>query len=152
MGGVLGGEYLRPVGMGGVLMRYFLAGLVWMICMPASAAEPLTVPSGQVVLPYEFLWEDHQNEGAKRESWLIMRYLAPSIGKGDGKVPFAVAEADIAFLCTEIGLPLVQATGEVDEVIVNLMNTPIPRGVTDADVTQFIGAFRVSTGVCEWTY
>lgn len=152
MGGVLGGVYLWFAGLGGVLMRLVLTLLVSVLWSPATAAEPLSVPSGQLVLPYEFLWEDHQSEGTKGEAWLIMRYLTPSIGKAAGKVNFATAEADIAHLCTHIGLPLVQATGVVDEIIVNLMSAPIPRGVSDNGVTQFIGAFRVSTGVCEWTY
>ncbi|MFT5000546.1 MAG: hypothetical protein ACI875_001550 [Planctomycetota bacterium] len=31
-----------------------------------------------------------------------------------------------------------------------MMDTPIPRGQRDENVTQFMNAYRVDQGVCEW--
>lgn len=129
-----------------------LALILAALALPAAAAEPMAVPSGQIMLPYEFLWEDHLDEGTKGEAWMILRFLAPEIAKAGGKIKFEDAEKDIEFICNKVGLPLAASTGAVDQIIVNLMDRPIARGESDSDVTQFMGAYRVVSGRCEWTY
>lgn len=152
MGGVLGCQRLWSDRLGDFVMRRFLLALLLVAAPPLWAAEAMKVPSGQIMLPYEFLWEDHMDEGPKGEAWLILRFLSPEISKAGGRIKFEDAEKDIEYLCTKIGLPLVVATGAVDQIIVNLMDQPIARGQSDDTVTQFIGAYRVDKGRCEWTY
>jgi len=122
------------------------------LAAPVAANGLMQVPSGQVIVPYEFLWEDHMDEGVKGEAWLILRFLTPEIARANGRIKFEAAEKDIEVLCTKVGLPLVAQTGAVNQIIVNLMDKPLARGDSDPEVTQFLGAFRVETGTCEWTY
>ncbi len=119
--------------------------------VPVLAEDGLNVPSGQLVLPYEALWEDHLAEGTSGETWLILRFLTPEIAKAKGKLKFGDAVPDIDFLCEQVGLPLVAMTGGgVHQIIVNLMDQPIARGQRDTDVTQFMNAYRVEKGACIW--
>ena len=133
-------------------MRWLGVAFAGLAALPVMAAEPMKVPSGQILLPYEFLWEDHLDEGAKGEAWMILRFLAPGIAKAGGTVKFEEAEKDIEFICATVGLPLAVSTGAVDQIIVNLMDQPLPRGESDSEVTQYMGAYRVVDGKCEWTY
>lgn len=111
----------------------------------------LSVPSGQVVLPYEMLWEDHLSEGAEGETWLVLRFLAPQIAQKTGDVSFEMAVLDLDELCASIGLPLVSITaGGVDQIIVTLLDQPLPRGESDQNVTKFMSAYRVDGEACIW--
>lgn len=149
MAGVLGGLGLWFDCMGRV-MRFLLL-LLALLALPATASERLRVPSGQLVLPYEAIWEDHVQAGTSGETWLILRFLTPEIAKAAGKISFAAASTDIAYICENIGLPLVEMTGGgVHQVIINLMDQPIPRGQRDTEVTQFMSAYRVEEGTCIW--
>jgi hypothetical protein len=148
MGGVLGGLGLWVDRLGGVVR---VLALLLMLALPAQAADRLVVPSGQLVLPFEILWEDHLAEGAKGETWLILRFLTPDIAKAAKNLSFSEVAPDIDFLCDNVGLPLVEMTGGgVDQIIVSLMNQAIPRGKRDENVTQFMNAYRVDQGICEW--
>lgn len=148
MAGILGGLGVWVDCVGGTVR---VLALLLMLVAPAQAADRLAVPSGQLVLPYEALWEDHLAEGSAGETWLILRFLMPGIAKKKGKVSFADAAPDIDFLCDNVGLPLVEMTGGgVEQIIVTLMDVPIPRGQTNADVTQFMNAYRVDQGTCIW--
>ncbi len=113
----------------------------------------LRVPSGQYLLPYETLWEDHLTEGKSGETWLILRFLAPDISKSGGKIGFAEAEPDLLYLCKTVGLKLAEITGGgVDQIVVSLLSKPIPRGARDPSITQFMNAFRVVDGGCTWEF
>lgn len=127
-----------------------LANLV--VLPPAALAEArLHVPSGQYLLPYEALWEDHTNEGKVGETWLVLRFLAPDIMRDGGKISFAAALPDMAYLCKKVGLALVAATGGgVDQIIVTLLDQPAVRGMRNKNVTKFMNAFRVVDGTCKW--
>lgn len=151
MGGVLGGQRMR-VGFVGRAMRVVLTVIAMLVSMlPAGADGVLKVPSGQLVLPYEALWEDHVNEGASGETWLILRFLTPDIAQAKGKISYGDAAPDIDFLCEQVGLPLADLTGGgVDQIIVTLMDQPILRGKRDPAVTQFMSAYRVEEGRCIW--
>ena len=128
-----------------------LIALALMAVPGAAQVGRLEVPSGQLVLPYEALWEDHINEDGARETWLIIRFLAPQIARDKGQITFGDAEQDIAFLCSEIGVKLAAMTGGgVDQVVVTLMDQPLPRGMRDTGVTKFMSAYRIDDGVCIW--
>jgi len=101
-----------------------------------------------MLLPYETLWEDHVED---KETWLILRFLAPDIARAKGKLGFGDVVADLDMLCETIGLPLIKMTGGgVDQVLVTLMDQPVPRGLRDPEVTKFMNAYRVIEGTCEW--
>lgn len=150
MGGILGSKPLWVDRLGCAVK--FRAVCIWLLlAFSAEAADRLAVPSGQLVLPYEALWEDHVNEGEKGETWLVLRFLTPEIAKAKAKLEFADASPDIDFICENIGLPLVEMTGGgVDQIVVTMMDIPIPRGKRDPSVTQFMSAYRVNEGVCIW--
>lgn len=121
------------------------------LAFPAAAQQGLKVPSGQYILPYEFLWEDHRGPNEKVETWLILRFLAPDIGKTEGKLSFDDVIDDLDRICTTVGLPVARlAGGAVDQVVVNLMNKPINRGQRDASITQYMNAYRIVGGRCTW--
>ncbi len=132
--------------------RVAAAFVVMLAAAPVVAQDGLmTVPSGQTILPYEALWEDHMNEGASGETWLILRFLAPGISKHGGDISFEVAAGDLDFICAEIGQKLADMTGGgVDQIIVNLLDKPLARGQRDPEVTQFMNAYRIGEGVCLW--
>jgi uncharacterized protein DUF6497 len=122
--------------------------LLLLMAMPVQAAEKLAVPSGQLVLPYEALWEDHPD---LNQTWLVLRFLAPRIAKAKGQISYDEATPDIDFLCENVGLPLVEMTGGgVDQIIVTLLDAPLARGERNKDVTRFMSAYRIDQGVCEW--
>lgn len=140
----------RIAWLGGVLIRAALIGLL-ATATPLMAAERMAVPSGQVIVPYEMLWEDHRDQGPNGEVWLVLRFLTPGIRAGDNALKFGDVAPDIDFICEEVGLPLVEMTGGgVDQVIVTLMDQAIPRGMRNAEVTQYMSAYRVSEGTCVW--
>jgi len=108
-----------------------------------------------MILPYEALWEDHKDAGntagQTQETWLVLRFLAPGIARAKGKIKVVDAAPDMDALCKDVGLPLVRLTGGgVDQVLVVLMDQPVPRGTRRPDVTKFMSAYRVVKGTCEW--
>jgi len=141
-----------------------LAGFAWLLVSALAApvlhaegvarevvAGTIAVPSGQMVVPYEALWEDHAKADQAPETWLVLRFLAPEIARAKGKIAFQAAAPDIDFLCKKVGLPLASLTGGgVDQVLVVLLDQPLPRGARNPAVTKFMSAYRVNTGVCEW--
>jgi uncharacterized protein DUF6497 len=145
MGGILGSLGLRIDRLGCAMK---VLALLFLMALPAHAAQKLAVPSGQLVLPYEALWEDQPENG---EVWLVLRFLAPDIAKAKGKYSYNDTTPDIDFLCENIGLPLVEMTGGgVDQIIVTLLDAPLARGARDKKVTRYMNAYRVDQGICEW--
>ncbi len=130
-----------------------LLALFWLVALalPGVSQTLMKVPTGQVMLPYEALWEDHLSEGIDGETWLILRFLAPEIARDGGRVNYEMAAEDLDFLCRTIGIPLVDLTGGgVDQIIVTLSDKPVARGVRDPDATQYMNAYRLVQGQCEW--
>ncbi len=131
-------------------MRWALLALAT-LSPAAQASEALIAPSGLHLWAYEALWEDHLGEGAKGETWLVLRFLAPEIARDLGKFKYGDVNGDIDHVCESVGLPLVASTGGgVDQIIVNFLDQPLPRGQSNPAVTQFMGAYRVTEGVCVW--
>lgn len=132
-------------------MRRPLALLLLLLAPPAQSGEALVAPSGLHLWAYEALWEDHLDEGAAGETWLVLRFLAPEIARNLGKYKFADISGDIDHICQFVGLPLAASTGGgVDQIIVNFLDRPLPRGQRDPETTQFMGAYRLQDGACIW--
>lgn len=116
--------------------------------LPFSAhAGDIDVPSGQDISRHEILVEPHQDV---HETWLVLRYLAPQIARDGGSLSYADAAADLDFLCAEVGLKAAQDMGNIDQIVVTLMDQPLARGEANPDVTQFNSAYRVVEGACIW--
>jgi len=122
-----------------------------LLAFPAIAQTLMKVPTGQALVPYEALWEDHLTEGVTGETWLILRFLAPEIARDGGRISYDMASEDLDFLCNTVGFPLSEMTGGgVDQIIVTLIDKPVPRGQRDPDATKFMNAYRLVKGHCEW--
>ncbi len=106
----------------------------------------LDVPSGQPVDMHEVL-----TDRVGTEFWVRFRFLAPRIARDGGSIGFAEAEPDLEHLCKAVALPyLAEHALQADIVTITLLDRPVPFGVADAEATQFIDVFRVSSGACVW--
>jgi len=86
--------------------------------------------------------------------WLVLRYLAPRIARGAGDLGYEDVSADLDALCEGPGLAVAGEAGRSgtppDQIVVTLMDRPVPRGATDPDATLFIGAYRPGPEGCAW--
>jgi len=121
------------------------------IAEPARAPEAATpaqgVPTGQPMRLLEAIFED-QGSG---QTWLRLRFVAPRIGEGAGRVPFSEAAADMEFLCRRVGLPVLERSGRpVVLIVVSLAAEETIFGESQPDVIQFFEAFRPESDDCIW--
>lgn len=120
------------------------ATLLFLLAAGPAVAE-IALPSGLAVTPADRA-EERQPDG---ELWLVLRYLAPEIGAG--AVGYEDVTGDLDRLCAEEGLAAAQAAAEtVDQVVIVLMDRPVPRGQAVPEATQYIGAYRIGDGTCQW--
>ncbi|RMD47261.1 MAG: hypothetical protein D6832_06420, partial [Alphaproteobacteria bacterium] len=64
---------------------------------------------------------------------------------------YAALEPRLAELCTRLGVPLAALIGPVDQVMVQLIDRPFPRGVATPEATAYAAAFRIEGEGCAWT-
>ncbi|WP_300032144.1 DUF6497 family protein [uncultured Roseobacter sp.] len=103
-------------------------------------------PSGQPVELFEVLIDD-----VGGEAWLRFRFHAPQIARNGGSVSFAAAEGDFEYLCTHVALPYATEHSLVADVVsISLLDQRVAFGAADESVTQFVDAFRVTSGACIW--
>ncbi len=106
-----------------------------------------TVPSGQPVTYQEAILEP-QTDG---EAVLRLRFIAPRIGEGPGRVPFAEAADDMAFLCREVGIAVAgRAEPQASRIIVALSAEETEFGRSYPDVVQFFEQYRIDGDDCIW--
>ncbi|MEM6886835.1 MAG: DUF6497 family protein [Pseudomonadota bacterium] len=121
-------------------------GLAVVATLAVSPAGVFDVPSEEKVELYEVLVDQ-----VGSETWLRFRFLVPSIARIGGTATFEEIEQDFEYLCREVALPYMAAYAlEADVVVVSLLDRPVAFGSADAQATQFIDTFRVTTGACEW--
>lgn len=85
------------------------------------------------------------------ETWTRFRFLAPAISRQGGTVDYPDVENDFGFLCRTTALPYLEDYAITSQVVVvTLLDRPVEFGTADAEATQFIEAFRVTSGACEW--
>lgn len=114
---------------------------------PSDAVQKaLAAPSGVPMELYEVLIDE---VGA--ETWVRFRFLAPAIARSGGSANFEDVETDFEFLCQDVALPYLRDYGiTADVVVVTLLDRPVEFGTADEEATQYIDAFRVAGGLCEW--
>jgi len=125
-----------------VLVSALLSALL--LCPPAAAEGPpqVAVPSGQAVTLADLIWEGPN---------LVLRALAPEIDRETGSLDFAGAVDDLDALCSGTALPLARASGtEPAQIVVVLMDRPVPRGQAMPEATQLIGVYRIEDDRCIW--
>ncbi|WP_287184235.1 DUF6497 family protein [Rhodovulum sp.] len=112
-----------------------------------AAQEVIEVPSGQPVTLYETITGEAETGGVA----VRFRFLAPQIARDGGTMPFELAAGDIEFLCESYALPRLSDTGpELAQIVITLMDRPVPFGQADPEATQFFEAFRPEDGRCVW--
>ena len=111
----------------------------------APAWAETALPSGLAVTAHDVLVE-RQPGG---ESWLVLRYLAPAIA--GGAIGYADVAADLDALCAGEGLAGAETSEqEIAQIVIVLMDRPVPRGEPDPEATQYIGAYLIEDGECRW--
>ncbi len=90
---------------------------------------------------------EQQSDG---QTWLTLRFVAPEIGQGAGHVGYEQVSTELDRLCDIEGLPAAKEVGDVDQVLITLMDRIVERGVMDPDATIFIGAYLPTDGGCVW--
>lgn len=104
------------------------------------------VPSGQRVELFEVLID-----AVGDEVWLRFRFLAKDIGRDENALSFAQVEADFDHLCNTVALPYMQQFAlEGDVIAIAMLNQPLEFGASDGAVTQYVEAFQVADGRCDW--
>lgn len=116
------------------------AAVLSLLAAPAWAGPEL--PSGLAAEALDRTVEI-QPGGAR---WLVLRYLAPGIAG----LPYESVLPDLDLLCAVEGLPAASEEGDVEQIVVVLMDRPVPRGVPDAAATQYIGAYLPDGDACVW--
>ncbi|MEE4118959.1 MAG: DUF6497 family protein [Paracoccaceae bacterium] len=111
---------------------------------------PPALPSGQEVVPLDMALE-RQGDG---QVWLVLRYLAPRIARESGDLGYDDVIADLGALCAGPGLTAAaqaETTGPAPvQIVVTLMDRPVPRGATDPEATLFIEAYSPGPEGCTW--
>ncbi|MEM9524083.1 MAG: DUF6497 family protein [Pseudomonadota bacterium] len=134
----------RIAHMGGMCANWVWVGYgLCFATLPVLAQPPLVVPSGQALTLYEALIEEQGDETV-----LVLRYLAPEISRAGGVLTYDQVTADLDHLCATDGLAA--ASRENQQIIVTLMDRPLPRGQTNPDITQFFAAYRRAGQSCIW--
>lgn len=116
---------------------------------PGHAAGGIEVPSGQPVALLERLVDAPDPAG---QTWRY-RFLAPQIARGAPQaIDFETAGEDMGALCAQFILPDVRRSGlpAPARVVITLMDRPVPFGEPAPDATQFIEAYALSEGACQW--
>ncbi|TCM88059.1 DUF6497 family protein [Rhodovulum steppense] len=114
---------------------------------PLVAQELIDVPSGQSVTLFDAITGEPGPEGLT----VRFRFLAPQIARAGGTMPYELAAGDIEYLCDNYALPRLSNIGpEVSQIVITLMDRPVPFGQPDPEATQFFEAFRPEDGRCLW--
>lgn len=140
------GQHILGAGGAGAT-RLAAAALLAACALAAGAQDLIEVPSGQPVTFHDRFLDENGDMGPVAR----FRFVAPQIARDGGTVTFAMAEADMAHLCDAYALPrLPELGGEAVQIVVTLMDRPVPFGEPDPEATQFFEAYRPVDGRCEW--
>lgn len=137
----------RPDPAGAEAMRRGPAVLAALAAPAARAQEEAPVPpSGQALDLAEVLVEEQPFTG---ETLVVVRILAPAIGTGEVDADAALADLDWA--CETWGRPEAEALDQpVAEIVVQMMDRVVPRGVPDPAATQYFASYTLDDGLCIW--
>lgn len=131
----------------GVLATGLLLATLLRAANSQQDVTEISVPSGQPLTLYE------SRIVAPENKILYLAFLAEALG-GEYGVTFDRASLDMDKVCAEIGIPmagkLIGDGTRIDEIVVRLMERPIEYGAVDETAAQFLNAYDISGGTCEW--
>lgn len=105
------------------------------------------MPSGQAVAFFDVI-RDAPGPGGTA---LRFRFLAPAIARDGGTVDPETALADMQTLCEDYALPRIPVIGpRPAQIVITLMDRPVPFGTAAPEATQFFEVFRPEGGACIW--
>lgn len=124
-----------------------LPAMIIALTLPLCAQEDIIVPSGQRITFIETV-RDAPGPGGLTYRF---RFLAPDIARADGTVTDDMAFDDMAQLCADYALSHLSNIGpQPAQIIISLVDRPLPFGTPDPEATQFFEAFHLEDGACIW--
>ncbi len=124
-----------------------LPAMIIALTLPLCAQEDIIVPSGQRITFIETV-RDAPGPGGLTYRF---RFLAPDIARADGTVTDDMAFDDMAQLCAGYALSHLSNIGpQPAQIIISLVDRPLPFGTPDPEATQFFEAFHLEDGACIW--
>lgn len=128
-------------------MKAVMLSTCLILLVKPGVAEPVAVPSGQIVDLMERL-EDA--DGPSGLTWRY-RFVAPDIARETGSISLDTALGDIDALCASVAAPEATLSDRPPvQVVISLMDRPIRFGQPAPEATQYIEAYRIVDGACEW--
>jgi hypothetical protein len=120
------------------------SALIWLaLAFPAFAQNDIALPSGLAVAALD-QGVEIQPGGAR---WLVLRYVAPSLAADAVGYPEILPDLD--HLCATEGITIAEREGDIEEIVIVLLDRPVPRGTPDPEATQYIGGYMLADGQCE---
>lgn len=107
-----------------------------------SLDERLNLPSGRSATLCEVVPEAQPFSSAV---WLVVRVVVPGLPDAGE----ASDHADHDWICETVGLPRADV-GTPERIVVQLMQTPFPRGEAAPEIRQSIEAYSLRDGSCIW--
>lgn len=108
------------------------------------AVTPVAAPSGQALALWQVSWERVAGSDGLQ---LVIRVLAPDLKS----IAYDDAQADMDYICATHGVKLASLPyAGAAQVVVNLMDKPVQRGVTDPSAHQFFSVYRFEDLACIW--
>jgi hypothetical protein len=91
---------------------------------------------------WQVLWERVGGQGTQA----VLRVIVP----GAAEPGYAdMVQDDLDWLCETHAAPLsALPAARSDEVVVTIMDRPVPRGATDPEARQFFGVYAMRDGAC----
>ncbi len=111
-----------------------------------AASAQQTSPSDVSFTPLDILWE---TEGTRAS--LVVRYLVPEIARDTGTVGYDAVAQEMDHLCEQVAVTTILNTeSKIDQILVVLLDRPIPRGEPVPEATQFINVYSLQDNRCIW--
>ncbi|WP_414897819.1 DUF6497 family protein [Rhodovulum sp. YEN HP10] len=127
-----------------ILRALLLAGAVLAL---GATGEVVELPSGQSATHFDTITGEPGPAGLT----VRFRFLVPGIARDLARMPATLAQGDMDYLCAEYALPRLADSGpEPAQIVITLMDRPVPFGQPDPEATQFFEAYRPEAGRCIW--
>ncbi len=154
---IKGGAHAIACGLGcetalitGPVRRLACAGLVLSVflswTLPDLTHAQAVSQHSPTLTPLDILWEIEGDIPT-----LVVRFVVPDIARKTATLSYDEAAPLMDRLCAQVALPAILNTGStIEQILVILMDRPIPRGQAMPDATQFINIYSILDGHCIW--
>ncbi len=111
----------------------------------AASDDAITLPSGRQVVLHEVLSDEIMDQ-----TWMRFRFIAPWLDKV-GEADAQTDEADMDALCDGFAVTYLARRGVTPyRVVISVAREALPFGVSDPDVPQYFGSYRLEGDICMW--